>query len=100
MKTAFRPKTPFSFDRQSAGLIRQMYDQWARDAEALLARVAEVEHRFGRVGEADELRYAFGTTMAMLSISLDDMEAGTRDIVAGRLHSAEEVRRELHLRTH
>lgn len=73
-----------------------MYEQWARDADALLARVAEVGHRFGRVAEAEELRYAFGTTMAMLSISLDDMEAGTRDINEGCLHSAEEVRRELH----
>jgi hypothetical protein len=91
------PEDPLVFDRKSAGLIRQMYEKWVADAESLLSRVSEVENRFGRIVEANELSYAVGKTMAMLSISLDEMEAGCRDIVEGRLHSAEEVRRELHL---
>jgi hypothetical protein len=91
------PENPLDFDRQSAGMIRLMYEQWANDVEALLARISDVEQRFGAVAEVAELRHAWGKTKAMLSISLDDMEAGCRDIKEGRLHSIEEVRHELHL---
>ena len=94
------PDDPLQFDRESASVIRQMYEQWCHDADALLARIGEVERRFGSIAGSDELRRLFGTTMAMLSISLDHMESATQDILKGRLHSAEEVRRELQLRTH
>jgi len=94
------PEDPLHFDRQSAGLIRQMYERWADEAKSLLEQIAKGAQRFGPVPEIEKLQYAFGKTMAMLSISLDDMDAGCRDILEGRLHSAEEVRRELHLRTH
>jgi hypothetical protein len=94
------PSDPTQFDRQTAALIRGMYEQWAHDVESLLNRIAQVEKRFGRVPAAGELRDIHGRTMAMLTISLDDMESGRRDIAAGRLLSAQEVRRELRLEVH
>lgn len=94
------PEDPLNFDRETAGLIRAMYEQWADDVDSLLTRIAEVERRFGLVAEVALLQEQLGKTRAMLSISLDDMESGCRDIKEGRLHSAAEVRRELHLSTH
>src|SRR5881227_1506479 len=37
---------PASFDEQAATLLRGMYEQWARDADAVLDRVASAQ-RFG-----------------------------------------------------
>lgn len=91
---------PREFDRETAALIRGLYEQWAHDAESLLDRVGQAERRFGVIAAAEGLRSAFGRTMAMLSISLDDMEASRRDIVAGRLFSPAEVRRELRPAVH
>jgi hypothetical protein len=88
---------PAQFDRRTAALIRGLYERWAHEAEALLDRVTQTERRFGPVTGANELRDEFGRTMAMLSVSLDDMEAARQDVAAGRLFSIEEVRRELRL---
>jgi hypothetical protein len=92
------PDDPIQFDRQTTALIRGMYEQWVHEAEALLDRIADVERRFGPVPGVEQLRHAHGKTMAMLSISLDAMEAGSRDLAEGRVHTLEEVRRELGLR--
>lgn len=85
------------FDRPTVVLIRGMYEQWAHEAQSLLDRIRRAEQKFGPVPCADELRDALGRTLAMLSVSLEDMEAGRREIAEGRLLSAEEVRRELRL---
>lgn len=86
-----------SFDRPTAALIRGLYEQWAREAESLVDRIRQAQQRFGAVAHADALRDALGRTLAMLSVSLDDMEQGRREIAEGRVLSAEEVRRELRL---
>lgn len=83
------------FDRQSVALLRGMYEQWVHDAQSLLDRVAQAERRFAKVEGVDALRDKVGHTLAMLSVSIDDMEAGRRDILEGRMMSGEEVRREL-----
>jgi hypothetical protein len=85
------------FDRQSVALIRGMYEQWANEARGLLDRAAQVGRRFGRVEGAEVLHDSLGRTLAMLSISIDDMETGSREILDGRMISGEEVRRELRL---
>lgn len=87
------------FDRPTVVLIRGMYEQWARESESLLTRIEQAEQRFAAVPPAQPLRDALGRVLAMLSVSLEDMEAGRRDIAEGRLISAEEVRRELRLQT-
>jgi len=83
------------FDRQTVALLRGMYEQWAHESRSVLDRVAQAERRFGKVKGGDTLRDALGRTLAMLSVSIDDMEASRREITEGRIVSAEEVRREL-----
>jgi hypothetical protein len=94
------PPDPARFDRPSMALIRGMYESWASDVDALLDRIRQVERRFGKLDSAERLRDAQGRTRAMLAISLDDMEEARRQIVSGKLHSLEEVRRDLGLGVH
>jgi predicted transcriptional regulator len=94
------PDDPLEFDRQTAASLREMYQRWAKEAEALLQRIGLVEKRNGGIAGSKALRDAHGKTMARLSISLDDMEEGLRDIAEGRTVPMEEVRRELRLRVH
>ena len=98
LEDSVAPEDPLHFDGQTAGLIRGMYEAWTRGAEALLERVAVVERESGTVADAEVLRDALGRTRAMLSVSLDQMERGLRDVAEGRTVPAEEVRRELRLR--
>lgn len=85
------------FDRQSVALLRGMYEQWAHNTQSLLDRASQAERRFGKVQGIDALRDQLGHTLAMLSVSIDDMEAGRSDILDGRTVSEEEVRRGLRL---
>jgi len=94
---ALSPRDINAFDRQTAALIRGLYERWAQDVQSLLDRIAEIERRFGRVSSAEALRDLHGRTMAMLSISVDDMEASRRDFAEGRSLTLQEVRRELRL---
>jgi predicted transcriptional regulator len=92
-------ENPFRFDRPTATLIRGMYERWAQDTESLLERIARVERRSGRVSGAEFLRDAHGKTRARLSISLEQIERGLKDVAEGRTIPVDEVRRELRLRT-
>jgi len=94
------PQDPLDFDRQTAALIREMYERWVGEAELLLQRVARVESSRGRIASAQLLRDAVGRTRAMLSISLDAMEESRRQVREGRLIPVEEVRRELRAKVH
>ena len=42
-----------------------------------------------------QLHRLVGRTLAPLSVSLEDMDEGRRDVVEGRRYAVEEVRREL-----
>ena len=86
-----------NFDRAAVALIRGMYEQWVYEARSLMDRLGQARQKLGDVSRSEELRDALGRTLAMLSVSLDDMEAGRKDLLEGRVHSAEEVRRELRL---
>jgi hypothetical protein len=89
------PADPKTFDRRTIALLREMYELWAKDAEALLTQLEVVQQRRVHIPRLDELRDAHGRTRAMLAISLDDLERGHRDVVAGRTTPIGEVRREL-----
>lgn len=97
LEEGLAPASLTQFERQSSALIRGLYEQWANEARALLDRAAQAERRFGRVAGVEALRDELGRTLAMLSVSLDDMEAGSSDLLGGRMTSGEEIRRELHL---
>jgi hypothetical protein len=92
------PDDASEFDRQTAYVLRGMYERWAQDAELLLERIGRVEQQAGPVPGAEALRRVYGRTRARLSVSLDDMEQGLRDAVEGRTVPIEEVRRELRVR--
>jgi len=94
------PEDPLQFDRRTVGLLRSMYEQWARETQGLLERVARLEERSGAIAGAQGLRDAHGRTMAMLSISLEHMEEARQQVAEGRLIPIEEVRRELRLKVH
>jgi hypothetical protein len=94
------PENPLQFDRKTATLLRNAYEQWARDTESLIERIDRFEHRSGLVAETESLRRAYGKTRARLSISVDDMEQSLRALAEGKLVPMEEVRRELRLRVH
>jgi hypothetical protein len=85
------------FDRQTVAVIRGMYEHWTHETRSVLDRAAQAERRFGKVDGVPVLRDALGRTLAMLSVTIDDMEAGRREIMEGRTVTAEEARRELRL---
>jgi hypothetical protein len=85
------------FDAQSAVLLRGMYEQWTRDADAVLERVGKVERMGIAVSAAEDLRDAQGRLLAMLQVSLDDIETGRRQFRQGRIWTREELRGELGL---
>jgi hypothetical protein len=94
------PADPSDFDRQTIALVRGMYEDWARQAEGLLERLARLEKSGQRVSGDDELQRAYGRTRAMLSIPLDQLESSHKDAVGGRAAPIEEVRRELRIANH
>ncbi len=91
------PPDSRQFDRATAALIRGLYEDWAHQAQALIERLGNLERRSTPIEGAEALRDAHGRTRAMLSVSLDDMEQGIKDIAEGRTVPLEEVRRELRL---
>ena len=94
------PSDPTHFDRQTAALIRGLYDQWAREAEALLDRIDSFERRSGRATSANTLRDKHGRVRAMLSIPLEHVEEARRQLAAGQAIPLSEVRRELRSGVH
>jgi len=88
------------FDRQLAGSLRQVYDQWVRRADELLTRVRDLRLRDRLAERFDELEQAVGRTLAMLSVTLEDLDRADEEIRAHQTVSLEEVRRELRARSH
>lgn len=85
------------FDPQSAILLRGMYEQWTRDADAIIERVAKVEGMGITVPSGNKLRDAQGRLLAMLQVTLDDIQRGRRQFRQGRTWNREEIRGELGL---
>ena len=96
---ALAPSDADSFDEQSAVLLRGMYEQWTRDADAVLERVAKVQRMGLTINGIQELRDAHGRLLAMLQISLDDIARGRRQFRQGPTWTKEQIRRELGLGT-
>lgn len=87
---------PTPFDEQAATLLRGMYDQWARDADAVLDRVTVARGLGVPVDRAfDELRDAQGRVRAALAVTPQAVAEAHAQFAAGRTYTLEEVRREL-----
>jgi hypothetical protein len=82
----------------TAVLIRGMYEQWAREAEAVLDRAARVKENGIELARYDELRDAHGRTRAMLKVSLEEIEHRRKTFAQGPVHTREDVRRQLGLK--
>ena len=91
------PREPEHWDMRVAALIRGMYEQWAQEVESVLERITLVKRLGGSVGRVQELCDQHGRVRAMLSISLQDIAEGQKQIKEGRCRSLQEVRRELRL---
>jgi hypothetical protein len=94
---ALAPSDDGAFDEQSAVLLRGMYEQWTRDADAVLERIAKVQRMGLAVNGIAELRDAHGRLLAMLQISLDDITRGRRQFRQGPTWTKEQIRSELGL---
>lgn len=89
---------PAAFDEQAAALLRGMYEQWARDADAVLDRVASAQRLGVSVAPAStELRDSQGRVRAALAVTPQAVAEAQAQFVAGRTLTLEEVRRELRI---
>ena len=88
------------FDRPIAVLLREAYDRWAVDAEALLDRAAELGREGRELPGFEELGDAVGRTRAFLSVTLESMDRAEKQIERGEVTPLAEVRRELRARYH
>jgi hypothetical protein len=92
LDASLAPRGPGEFDRQAAVLLRGMYEQWSRDADAVIERAGRVA-RLGRdVPRLTELRDEQGRVLAMLKSSIEDIEQARRQVRAGPTFTTREVR--------
>lgn len=89
-----------TFDGQLAGSLRRLYGQWADRGDELLTRVRDLRLRDRLAARFNELDDAVGRTLAMLKVTLEDLDRADEQIRAGQVVSLEEVRRELRARSH
>ncbi len=87
-------------DKETAVVLRAMYDECAREAERVLARVQRLERYGNQVKDAQALRDWHRRTMAMLSISLDEIAESIENARQGKVVSGSKVRNELRARLH
>jgi hypothetical protein len=87
-------------DRETAVVFRSMYEECAREAERVLARVRRIERQGSKIKDAQVLRDWHGRTMAMLSISLDEIAQSLENAKQGKVISGAQVRNELRARLH
>ncbi|MDB5172319.1 MAG: hypothetical protein JWO87_560 [Phycisphaerales bacterium] len=89
-----------AFDTEAAIVLRLMYEERAQEAERILTRIARLERAGRNVEGADTLRDWHGRTMAMLSVSLEDIARGIEQSKQGNVVMAGEIRNELQSRLH
>ena len=97
LDAALAPQDPDAFDAQAAVLLRGMYEQWTRDADAVLERVAKVQRMGLTVSGVQQLRDVHGRLLAMLQVALEDIAEGRRQFRQGPTWTGQEVRHELGL---
>jgi hypothetical protein len=83
------------FNKQAAVALRGAYDDWARRADAVVRRIGSLRRHGQSVSHFDELRDAYGFTMAMLNTTLEDLELADEQFRRGEVVNGQEVRREL-----
>jgi hypothetical protein len=90
-----------AFNTDAAVGLRLMYDEAAQDADRILDRIDRLERRTKKVVTgSNELRDWHGKTMAMLSVSLEDIARGIEQAKRGEVVPASVLRNELRNRLH
>ena len=92
LDSSLAPRDPGEFDRQAAVLLRGMYEQWSRDADAVVERAGRVRRLGPDVPRLEELRDAQGLVLAMLKSSLEDVEQARRQLRTGPTYTTQEAR--------
>ncbi|HSU66075.1 MAG TPA: hypothetical protein VLJ39_04355 [Tepidisphaeraceae bacterium] len=82
-------------DPHGAAAMRSLYQQWASQADELLARLRNYGLHEQLEEKYEELERAVGRTLAMLSVTLDSLAQADEQARTGQTFSLEEVRREL-----
>lgn len=85
-------------DKETSVVLRSMYEECAREAERVLARVQRIERQGHKIKDAQLLRDWHGRTMAMLSVSLDEIAESVQSAKQGKVISGTQVRNELRAR--
>lgn len=78
--------------------VWRMFDDWAREAEQVLARLGRVETAGRVVPHADGLRDDYGFARARLSITPEQVIRAKQQVRRGEVVSAKELRDELRAR--
>jgi hypothetical protein len=89
-----------AFDSDLAIVMRNMYEECAREAERVLLRVDRLERDGRKIKDSGTLRDCYGRTMARLSVTLDAIARSLEDVKQGRVFSLGEVRNDLYARLH
>ena len=95
LDASLAPRGPAEFDRQAAVLLRGMYEQWSRDADAVVERAGRVTRLGREVPRLTELRDEQGRVLAMLKSSIDDIERARRQLGTAPTYTTQEVRNAL-----
>jgi hypothetical protein len=87
-----------TFDPKLAALLRGMYEEWARAAQIAEERLLRLTRAGHAIQGFAELRDQHGRVCAMLQVTVEGVEESRRQIAAGHVIPAEELRRELRSR--
>jgi hypothetical protein len=98
LDASFAPSPKHAFQREAAVVLRALYEDWARGADAALQRVSRIERQGRSVSGYAELRDAHGQVMAMLSTSLPETDRARGQMARGETSEMQEVRGELQAR--
>lgn len=85
---------------EAAGRLHESWRGWADDAESLLDRLRQIGPGAQSVAGITDLEYAVGRARAMLKLAPESMNEAREQVRRGEVYSAEEVRRELGLKSH
>jgi glycerol-3-phosphate dehydrogenase len=91
------PADAADVDPTTSDSLRALYDQWVRDADALLERISQSERLGATVVNAERLRDELMRERTLLGITRNDIESARCRFNDGRSYTLEEVRRELRL---
>jgi hypothetical protein len=86
---------PGAFDPRVAALLHGMYEDWARCAGAAEERLKQFPRDSLPVQDLLALSDAHGRIMARLQVTPQDVENSRREIAAGRVTPASQLRDEL-----